>query len=397
MKFLIASLCFLNITLNAENCTCLDLNENKYIAKELSNALEDCIVNIPAIENLHGIPILIWGWAAPSEYEQKREASDFYYFKVFNSYSWVGISDLFAILSKDVDQEYQRLSSYYEKKLATFCTRQRISESCIPYLESNLANIPFQKATADILIDQAESFFLERLSDSIEYCKKRHDNPMTLYQSGCLNFATGRSLEAIDDAIKFINLSEKVDEKELLSSMYFQLGESYNEILAFDEAIIALTRALEKNPNNKNAYFERAVSYFEKGDFDKALSDYIDSDIHSKRVDTSLLDKFTFATGISKGIINGSLISAQDFFPSLLSSTYGIGQALWAFGKDPVLASSEFVESMISCLDYLKSNSKIEVVKKKLFQSFENSLMDGTFLNHFKEVKKQATSLVNME
>ena len=46
----------------------------------------------------------------------------------------------------------------------------------------------------------------------------------------------------------------------------------------YEQAIEALSAAIKKDPKNKAAYFHRAAAYFETGNFDEALNDYLRSD-----------------------------------------------------------------------------------------------------------------------
>lgn len=83
-----------------------------------------------------------------------------------------------------------------------------------------------------------------------------------------------------------------------------------------------LNNAIKKDPENKEAYFQRATAYFELGNFEESLQDYISSKIQPTSIpkNSNLLD---FSLGLSEGIIKGGGESALEYIPSLFSSMYG--------------------------------------------------------------------------
>jgi tetratricopeptide (TPR) repeat protein len=95
---------------------------------------------------------------------------------------------------------------------------------------------------------------------------------------GMVLFHRGENLDSLADIRKFISYAENNRYQELLTlDLYLKEGCLLSESLSYDEAIIALTKAIEHDPKNVDAYFERAIAYFETGDFSKALSDYLAS------------------------------------------------------------------------------------------------------------------------
>jgi hypothetical protein len=100
--------------------------------------------------------------------------------------------------------------------------------------------------------------------------------------------------------------------------------------------------------SNKQAYFERAVAYFELGQFDLSLEDYFSSKIKLQPISPDSLELMSFSLGLTQGILKGGIQAGAEFIPSLLSSMYGLGHGLWAFAQDPVQVSVAFVECYAS-------------------------------------------------
>jgi tetratricopeptide (TPR) repeat protein len=84
----------------------------------------------------------------------------------------------------------------------------------------------------------------------------------------------------------------------------------------YHDAILSLNTAIKIDPYNKEAYFERAVAYYEQGDINQALSDYLASDVKSSDFSDESFS-MEYASGLYEGlkrgmheeINNGSLIS----------------------------------------------------------------------------------------
>ena len=71
------------------------------------------------------------------------------------------------------------------------------------------------------------------------------------------------------------------DRMILTTEMYQQEGELYADLGSYDKAITSLSEAIRLDPNNRGAYFSRAQAYFETGEFEQSLDDYLASKSHS--------------------------------------------------------------------------------------------------------------------
>jgi len=218
------------------------------------------------------------------------------------------------------------------------------------------------------IILESQNEIQDSFLDLCTKCLKKHPHLKIYYERGMVLFNQGDNLVALDDIRKLITYAEKHKYHEFLTSnLYLQEGQLLNESLSYDDAIIALTKAIEKDPKNQEAYFERAISYFEIGDFSKALSDYLASGIHTKTADHVLVGKLkyiNFGQGIIRGIWKGGQDSVTEFVPSLLSCYRGISRGVWAFVSNPIIVSHDFINSACACIEYIKNHTQKEKLSK---------------------------------
>jgi tetratricopeptide (TPR) repeat protein len=104
---------------------------------------------------------------------------------------------------------------------------------------------------------------------------------------------------------------------------YFEAGE-------YENAIRALSDLINKNPQNKEAYFHRASAYFESGNFDQALNDYLLSDHGAGIAKSRVKASKEFTAALVQSLTKGAAEAVVDFVPSLCKSVYGLNEALWA-------------------------------------------------------------------
>jgi len=146
-----------------------------------------------------------------------------------------------------------------------------------------------------------------------------------------------------------------------------------------------LSDLIKKDPNNKEAHFNRALAYFETGNFEQALNDYIASNKtkNMKQIQTKVSNDFSAA--LINGLVEGGQIAAIEFLPSLCNTAYGLGQCLWCFVQQPVNATVNFCNSCYetgeAVTEYIKSldQEKIDGMTdeiKQLYQKYD-SLSDS--------------------
>ena len=207
-------------------------------------------------------------------------------------------------------------------------------------------------------------------------CAQNHHAPSAFYHMTLHHFQSGDHLRALEALRKVFNLINPNSlEVHLASQIALSSGQIKNESGFFDEAILSLQQALDYNPQNKEAYFEKAIAYFEKGEYSQSISDYLASDYKVKPVTPNMVE---FSSGLIKGIICGGTKSLANFLPSTLASLYGLGHGIWAFACSPREVSLEMVETCCAISDFLFAHSSLETVQVLVpeLKEFSHDLSD---------------------
>ncbi len=247
----------------------------------------------------------------------------------------------------------------------------------IAFQQSDLEECDQYQKYAENTFDLIDSLY----RNIFVWCLEHHQPEGIIFKEAVENFIAADYDKAIEQIRFLISLSEKrAFNPELISKLYLLKGQFQSEFCQYSDAIIALTIAIEKDPTQKETYFERAVAYFELGQFEKSLEDYLLSDFENISPKNKLQRGFfsSISSGVVMGILEGAANSATEFVPETLSSLRGIGNGLWAFSKDPIGASVAFVEAATQCIEYLVENSSVQIAQdlvpelKKLIQNYDD-------------------------
>lgn len=209
------------------------------------------------------------------------------------------------------------------------------------------------------LIDQAANGFQTLYS----HCINKHPHPKIYYERGLLNFHQGKYFTALSDISNYIKSSPE-DAENFIASMYYKAGEIYSELGHYEQAISSLSKAINLDPANNELYLERASSYFQLGLFDQALEDYLKSDIKPLFDKSPSVENKEFWNGLTIGIKEGSLTAGVNFLPNLWTCGVGLSKGLFAFSKDPIDVSYEFIVTMKDLILFIKENSGVELFQK---------------------------------
>jgi len=221
------------------------------------------------------------------------------------------------------------------------------------------------------------SFKLQEVRNSYDYifeeCSHLHHAPSAEYELIQRQFENGDYSEAIE-ALKVLLSRVNLDDLEshLASNIYTSKGWAENETLQYDEAIISLSQAITLKPTNPDAYFERAIAYFEVGQFDLSLQDYLsqgkDITFKSYKIDWDLSG---FSVGFLEGGMNGIRDASAEFLPSIYNSVSGVGNFLWLTIQHPIDAPTKLIESTWEFCNHLRACDKAELAKMLVPEMYE--------------------------
>jgi len=265
------------------------------------------------------------------------------------------------------DLERKKIETQIEEKEEGYRIAKERKKSTLAGIKEDIERL--EKELAKIGDYERDSFkylntCLEEISDLFfllySYCIEIHADPTAIYERGRIFFDEGNFIGFLTD-INALIAKGFTQAPEI----NFQIGQAYNEANQYDQAIKILSEVVQVDPEKKEAYFERALAYFETGQFDLALSDYILSDLHPTLIDPNNEHHFQylkFSKGLTSGILKGGIDSTVDFVPSLLSTIYGIGKGLWVFSSDPVGVSKELVDGCNACIGFIRDNLSAELI-----------------------------------
>ena len=232
-------------------------------------------------------------------------------------------------------------------------------EEAIEYLKHDIAGLgECKRQSIDCIaksFEETTDLFFQIYNECIEV----HKHPTAIYERGRIYFDRGDTLGFVGDIFTLSAMGyASTPEIEI------ELGKAYNDANLYNHAIKILSAAIQKKPQLKEAYFERAVAYFETGNLQCALADYLNYDNHPHFVNDPNYQHFKFSLGAGIGCFKGGADSAINFVPSLFSTVYGLGKGLWTLVSDPIGISKELVENAIASLYYIKDNFNSELLSK---------------------------------
>lgn len=157
------------------------------------------------------------------------------------------------------------------------------------------------------------------------------------------------------------------------SDILLEQGTLFNNLLLYNEAIHVLTRVIQFNSSNRDAYLERALAYFETNQLSLALQDY---EVAKKLTVVPSLkgshkgvmvaaiyipeNKTDFSQGLVLGTVEGANVSAVEFVPSIFSCCRGVLNGLWAFACSPVEVSREMINASYAIGEFISNQGTEE-------------------------------------
>lgn len=208
------------------------------------------------------------------------------------------------------------------------------------------------------LVEETNPVFdrLHEIQDKIIYdCAYKCHNVYAVWDQGFSFFMKGELMNSLEIMKSLID-----QYGENLPKIYEMQGEISQELGLYKEAVKSLSEAIKLDPENKDAYYSRASCYFELGDYEKSIEDFIKSGFSSKKIDSEDFDSLDFATGLLKGTSLAALGSLEDFLPSIYSSVSGLTNGLWSFVNNPIDCSIEMIQACKTIASLVSDNSAYE-------------------------------------
>ncbi|HCJ83138.1 MAG TPA: hypothetical protein DHV52_02235 [Parachlamydiales bacterium] len=207
---------------------------------------------------------------------------------------------------------------------------------------------------AQIILDKIESEITKTFEEIHRICASKHFNIETTYDQGLMAYQLGNYNNCINAIETLLKTASKEDFEELENEIELTLGSAYLETGLYHESVKTLSDLIKRDPNNKKAYYERALAHFELGDFDQASVDFAFSDFSGQK--GGVTDKVQFALGFATGISQGIAQEAIEFIPGIFSSLQGLSHCLWAIGSDPKKMLCGFVDGIYSIFDFIRAH-----------------------------------------
>ena len=166
-------------------------------------------------------------------------------------------------------------------------------------------------------------------------------------KEGLLYFSNGQYIESLQDI-----------ENLILNDSHLSLvkGTIESQVGLYNDAILDLSHAIQLDPTNTTAYFERGACYFEMGDIDKSLKDYLVASPYRKRDILTKQEQIDFAKGFISGGCLGSKEGITELIPSIYASERGLSHGLWTFAIDPIHVSKKLIDASKSMISFIQDD-----------------------------------------
>lgn len=175
-----------------------------------------------------------------------------------------------------------------------------------------------------IKLNRLESFINDKFLRYYALGYPSYDKCNAIYDHGLVQLAIGdieKAVSLADDFLQQANKENK-DLKSFSSEQLLNLGVTYNEAMEYSKAVDFLNESIGNDPSNKEAYFQRAISYLELGLFENAVSDFLVSAKEKNLMPILSEAPDDFRDAFLHGLVNGSQEAAINFIPSLFSFAY---------------------------------------------------------------------------
>ena len=311
---------------------------------------------------------------------------------VFNlQKNYAAIPQVFLVLEKDIVSYCEEDELFLDARIRDLSNQVGVYENlgCVLHLVKRKTLLEFKKKARSScnerlqFTQQKETEALAFCTQSLDWCIEHHCNPSAHLNRGLFYYLEGNTFDALSQIEAALKNVKNDDFEKITEEALHLKGQTELEAGLYADALLTLTALINRNPDNKKVYFERAEAYFELGRFDLSLEDYLASEIKPQPIAIDSIEMVSFSLGLAKGIVQGGSKAGLEFIPSLLSSLQGLGHGLWAFAQDPVQISQTFVQASQDCLQFIKDHTPTETLKK-LVPELKELIDQWNMLDHEK-------------
>lgn len=272
-------------------------------------------------------------------------------------YDWNATSFTNFINWPELIADYlDRIDSFYlrieQSRISSIESRERFysSPKDISKKIELINSITNDTIAANHKLDEALERVLIYYQEILDGCPHRNEeyNMAFHYNQGMIHLFKGNTCEAMDSIEKLIDLAEKNDELSHLSTKIFQERcEVLLDVGMYHDAIEAASKAIEKDPSNKKAYFLRALAYFETGNFDQAMADFLSSDKKKDLAKMKHITSHEFRDALFKGLIKYTAESLYGFLSFFGSDSLWIKYCFLVFCRTSIGINSQLCQHML--------------------------------------------------
>lgn len=238
-------------------------------------------------------------------------------------------------------------------------------------------HMPSLKARLESMLDEYSLIF--------DRCINEHQAPASYYSRSLIRYDTGDNIGCIEDIRKLFEIAPPdLISHEVSKKLELIKGTAQSEIGLFNDAILTLSQHIEKHPNHREAYVERAIAQFEIGNLQEALEDFVLTGLKGHPINPNWKDKIDFSRGLIKGITEDGLSPLANFFPAVLSSISGLSHGLWALVTTPEQTTISMYNACQAAYQYIKSEGVDEVIHN-IIPEFRTLIQEGEKLSYVEQ------------
>ena len=226
---------------------------------------------------------------------------------------------------------------------------------------------------------------LNEYSLIFDRCINEHQAPASYYSRAVIRYDTGENVGCIEDIQKLFEIApSELIAHEVSKKLELMKGTAQSEIGLFNEAILTLSHYIDKHPNHREAYVERAIAQFEIGSLQDALQDFVATGLKGRPVNADWKDELDFSRGLIEGITEDGLASSANFLPAALSSISGLSHGLWALVTTPEQTTKAMYNACQEAYQYIKSEGFDEIIHT-VVPEFRTLIQEGQKLSYIEQ------------